>query len=115
MGVDFNQYLIVGIKLPNHNELSYEMVEEYLDNGYKKDVIHKNGLSCIYDGMNGKYTVIGRIVYKSDIDQPLEGAFCLGNVDKVQAELIASLISLSFPSIKVVPDDIKQWFVTHYH
>lgn len=114
MGVSTNQYLILGVKLPYDKAVPYETFEDYIDSGYKSDIIHKNGLACIFDGMNGKYVMLGRILEKSRLNEMLDGPYCWEPVDPERADLIAGLISLSFPHITVVPSDIKTWFVTHY-
>jgi hypothetical protein len=115
MSVVTNQYLILGVKLPYDKAVPYETFEDFIDNGYKPDIIHKNGLACIFDGMNGKYVMLGRIIEKSPLNHPLDGVFCLEPVDKERAEFITSLINLSFPHLTVDVSEIKQWFVTHYH
>lgn len=115
MSVGTNQYLIMGVKLPYDKDVPYEIFEDYIDNGYKPDIIHKNGLACIYDGMNGEYVMLGRIVAKSPLDEVLDGPYCCDPVGGEREELIAGLINLSFPHIDVVTSDIKTWFLTHYH
>ena len=115
MSVSFNQYLMLGIKRPIEKGTLYEVYEDYIDNGYKPDIIHKNGLSCIYDGMDGKYIILGRIIQKSRLNQPLDGVFTIDPVDVERAELIAGLINLSFPMVPVHFSEMKFWFVTHYH
>lgn len=115
MSVSTNQYLILGVKLPYERETSYEDFEPYIDNGYKPDIIHKNGLACIYDGMNGNYIMLGRIIEKSPRDEQIDGPYCMEAVDPERAEFISGLINLSFPKIVVSAQDIKLWIVTHYH
>ncbi len=114
MGVSVNQYLILGVKL-SFGVLTSEATEDYEDNGYKSDIIHKNGLAVISDGMDGKYQMVGRIIEKGKVNQHLEGQFCFEPVDQEKAEMLSGLINLSFPNLTVGPQDIKMWFVTHYH
>lgn len=114
MGVSVNQYLILGVKL-RYEELDSEATEDYEDDGYKPNIIHKNGLAVISDGMDGKYRMVGRILQKGRVNDTLQGQFCFEPVDVERTELIAGLINLSFPNFTVGPQDIKTWFVTHYH
>lgn len=114
MGVAVNQYLILGVKLA-YGTVSSEQAEDYEDNGYKPDVIHKNGLATVSDGMNGKYIFIGRILEKSPNYERIDGPYCFEPVDPERAELIAGLINLSFPNLTVDSDMVRTWFVTHYH
>jgi len=115
MSVATNQYLILGVKLPYKGESHYEDFEDYIDNGYKSEILHKNGLACVYDGMDGKYIMLGRIIEKSPVDERIDGPFCFYPVDPEKADLTAGLINLSFPKIVVSAQDIKLWFLTHYH
>jgi hypothetical protein len=115
MGVVTNQYIIVGVNLP-YEALDYEQLEGYHDNGYKEEVVHKNGLTAIQDGMSGKYLVIGRIIEKAPPDIMIgDGVTTLDPVAFDKAEMIASLINLSFPSLSVSVADIRSMLVTHYH
>lgn len=115
MSVAINQYLILGVKLPYDKSVPYETFEDYIDNGYKPDIIHKNGLACVYDGMDGKYIMLGRILEKSPVGYTIDGPYCWEPVKEERAEMIAGLINLSFPHLNVIPSDISTWFVTHYH
>lgn len=63
MGVSEIQYGIVGYKLPyqpydNDEDKSFEEIHEAF--------LNKHGLTCVSDGMDGKYTIVGRMIFKSD-------------------------------------------------
>lgn len=114
MSVSTNQYIFIGVKLPYKND-TYELYEDYQDNGYKAEIKHHNGLAVIYDGMNGKYILVGSILLKSELNRELDVVYQFKELDPVLKEMLAALINTHFPGHDVEPVDIGTWFVTHYH
>lgn len=109
MSVRTNQYVIYGVRLDydSVDKFWYDKYEDYIDSGYG-DLTEKNGLTVIFDGMNGHYIFIGKVIARSDIDEPLYGVTLL----EPPATPLGSLIYQYFG---VEDPDPKLWLVTHYH
>lgn len=69
MSVQQKQYLIIGVNLPfdyfnhlnNDDDFdTYSFLEDYMISNY--DQTYDKELSCLFDGMNGKYIIIGKII-----------------------------------------------------
>lgn len=112
MSTNYNQYIILGIKVP-FDSFTYEQLEDYGDNGYKEETGQNEGITAIFDGMNGKYIIIGKVLYKSEINEPLEGIIDLNVQDDFEEARIAVKLNLLF---KInYSNDVKLWLVTHWH
>lgn len=111
MSVNTNQYIILGVKIPypKESESLYENLTEYSDNGYKP-VKQKDSLTAIFDGMNGEYVFIGKVIVRSDANETLDGPVELSYSPEV-AVLLGQLIKEKFG----IEEEVKLWFVTHYH
>lgn len=112
MSTGFNQYLITGVRIP-YERGTYEEYEAYDDNGYKKEIGQKNGLTVLYDGMCGKYIVIGVVHQKSPYDQPFEEEVVQLN-SATDKTLIRNLIQAEF-TMEVLEEQIRTFVVTHWH
>ena len=124
MGTTANQYLMVGVKLPYRScKLGDEdKFEPFYDETYKEAINHHDGLCVISDGMDGKYTFIGRVLEKAINDYWINGPIdCerAGGIYNSPAgkEMLAALITKTFPELELLvePCDIGVWFFTHYH
>lgn len=118
MSVRTNQYLIQGVKLPyNSHQSRYDDYEPYFDDGRSLVIKPYKGLNVIFDGMNGKFIIIGRIIVKAVIDESIAGPIKIPEIDSNTADMIANLINVSFPDpdINFEAVDIGTWIVTHYH
>lgn len=117
MSTTFNQYLILGVKLPYQK---FELTEPFHDNGYSEEIKYHEGLTAVSDGMNGKYTFIGRIIKKARVGEVLDETFNLTDLVKAQMNpgvvgLLSALLHKTFPDLGIEPADIGLWFVTHWH
>ncbi len=76
MSVQINQYLIYGIKLPYkwHNEWEknnegkdfYDAFRDYMDDSaYDEKIAQRDGITMLFDGMDGNYIFIGYCSAKS--------------------------------------------------
>lgn len=116
MSVNFNQYIFFGVKLPyeNQDDDSYEKFEPYIDNCYKKEITGHNDISCIYDGMNGHYIMLGRIILKGEMDVPFcDEPFKIPELDYLTKIAVAGDIRKNFPDVNVTPFDVKAYVLTH--
>ena len=112
MSVNVNTYIILGFKFRTV-DLSIEEGGPYLDSAHE-GIRHKNGLCILYDGMNRKYSIIGRVLAKTEANTHFDDPFTV-EADSVQKELIAGYInSLLQPSEEINPDQIKLWVVSHH-
>lgn len=112
MSVNTNQYIILGVKIPyliDREGSLYDKVREYDDNGYKP-VHRKDGLTAILDGMNGNYIFIGKVIVRSDVNESIDGPIELSYNQEI-ADLLSQLIKEKFG----IKEEVKLWFVTHYH
>lgn len=116
MSAAVNRYIMLGAKFQfKPSPYNFEDFEDYLDNHNAGKVTEKNGLTCIYDGMNGKYIMLGKVLHKS------------GNYEEFDHDVIElprgtdfnlfvnirESIMTAFP---LLPNaNIKLYFVTHYH
>lgn len=123
MSTQINQYLIWGIRLPYkwHEEWErvnekpdgfYEHFEEFMDDSaFDSKIVHKDGIFMIFDGCNGKFIFIGRVIAKSRDgymigDPPID----MGPLTEIEQELIRNSVQRNFN----VTGDFKQWLVVQY-
>lgn len=103
------QYVLLGVCLPYDNN-SYEAYEAFAESMYDKTP--RPGMVTIYDGRDGRYIFIGKILYRSDMDSVLDGPIDLSNAaDPTTVELLSQLITITF---EIEEPDIRVWFFTHY-
>jgi hypothetical protein len=108
---------MLGVKLPFPKESDglHARFEAYDDNGYQP-VKEYQGLTACFDGMNGRYIFVGKVLARSEINENLDGPLDLeeytGPSTKWFRESIAALISLQFG---IQNPEVKLWFFTHYH
>lgn len=117
MSIQRNRYIIIGCKY-NYKEFNekyndYEKyVSPYLDSSFDEKIIEHNGLSMIYDGMNGQYVYIGKIIEKTKDYEVIE-RFCFDDyADEEEKDLINAIIKTEFPKLPDKP--INVYLVTHY-
>lgn len=113
MSVNTNQYIMLGVNLPFITETEKgEKIEPYHDNDYKKTVHEKDGLTVVSDGVNGDFTMVGKVLERSNLNETLDGPIKLLTVSPALKRQVAKKISSLF-SIK--NPDVQLWFFTHYH
>ncbi len=124
MSVQTNQYLMYGISLPfefskeweskNEGKDFYETFEGFMnDSSFNKKINHKDGIFCLFDGMNGKFLIIGRVIEKGSDDEPFiaDGKpICFTEPTPIEKEFIANSIERNFG----VTGELKHWLVTKY-
>ena len=123
MSVQVNQYLIIGVKKDFNwskeweketGKDFYDTFEGFMDDSaFKKEINHKDGIFCLYDGMNGKYIIIGRVLAKGCDDYPFiaDGEpMCFTQLSVLETELIENSIQRNFG----IKEDLRHWLITHY-
>jgi hypothetical protein len=83
MSTSANQYFMYGILVPFmwHKEWEaktgkefYVTFEKYIeDKAYEELTRHKDGIFCLFDGRDGKFIIIGRVLKKSSANDPFLG------------------------------------------
>lgn len=84
MSVQANTYVMWGhhIQTADVRELrsAQDRLEPYMDHASAR-IEHLNGLCCLWDGMCGKYVMLGRVFAKSKVDQGLDEPFSMPPAD----------------------------------
>jgi hypothetical protein len=120
MSVQQKQYLIIGIILPysyfdNMTEDVYEFLEEYMISNYDKTINHKNGLACLFDGMSGKYIILGRIIQSG---KNCLSEYCINysNLTEIQSnnQIIFQEVEHSLLDVFNISVKPELLLVTHY-
>ena len=111
MSINYNQYIIAGVKLPYTDDEFYEKYESFQDNGYDNKI--KNGLTMLHDGLSGEYIVIGEILAKAPIGEPFEDSvmeiYPLTEVHKIYIQgQLKKCFNIEGHAIKIL-------IVTHWH
>lgn len=128
MGVCATHYVVAGVKLhykeafPNSDSDSdSERFDEYFDNAYSDEIINKNDISIIADGMNGDYVVVGKIIAKAVAEHgdglPMT---CCDMSDDEKNKIISLIIVLfrdKFPHLQLLLPYLvcRVYAFTHYH
>lgn len=110
MSVQVNTYVIYGTLLPySACEDHYDALEPYMDDG------GKDGVSVLYDGMNGQYVAVGHVLAKSEDDQGFEEPIHTFEAEKKVGDYRKAAMKL-LDEIGVVPSlSGFQWLViSHY-
>jgi len=124
MSVQTNQYLIYGVSLPytfskewekQTGKDFYETFEDFMDDSaFSRQVNHKDGIFCLFDGMSGRYIVIGRVIEKGDDDDPFIAvgeplsfdSMCNGDQQAVKESIERNF--------GIQEAELKYWLITHY-
>ena len=97
MGVDVTYYTVVGIKVDETNEELMEKIYDefwkYRDDNDDEDTFE--GITVVYDGMCGKYAVVGKVLMEMD---EYEGGFLNINLDDLP------------DTISKTKESIRKWF-----
>ena len=117
MGVELNTYVILGALIDyEEHEDRYDDFEPYIDSAFK-GIEHKDGLCVIFDGMNGDYIFIGKVIAKTGLhvgfDEPIEVPNMLAEEVIHEAMTIADNIRNTF-GIPVAHCEVKPWVVSHH-
>jgi len=88
----------------------YVKYEAYCDSPFK-GIQMRNGLGVLYDGMNGKYIMIGMVLQKSEEGVPIDGPLEIPAYEDGLRLIIAENITKQF---EIKSPQVKTWLVTHY-
>ena len=123
MSVQINQYLIFGVNKPysfkaewekENGKDFYDTFESFMsDNAFDKKIHHKDGIFCLFDGMNGEYIIIGRVLEKGSDEEPFVAdgePISFTEPTELEKELISNSIERNFG----IKEELKHWLITHY-
>jgi hypothetical protein len=115
MSTTWNQFVIYGVKIPYKNNLPgyvYKSWEPYMRAAEKrKGFRHHKGLAVLYDGRDGRFTIIGRILARSNDSEQIDGPIGLKIPDAKVADLVKGAIEHQF---NIKDPEPKLWLVTMY-
>ncbi len=124
MSTQINQYLMYGILLPysfhkewekENNDDFYEKFEEFIeDSSYDSKVNHVEGIHCLFDGRDGRFIIIGRVIAKSKDGELLGCETAITIMDDKFTELEKELLSTSIKRNFGITGVLKYHFVTVY-
>lgn len=124
MSTQLNQYIIWGKNLPYrwHKEWEaangkdfYNHFESYMsDSAFDSKIVHKEGIFCLFDGRDGGYIIIGRVMAKCGDHQwlgekPMDLPVFPTDTEK---EFIQSAVERVF-GLECCASDFQLWLVTH--
>jgi hypothetical protein len=119
MSVQINQYLMYAVSIPpkafeERGEDWYDQMSEKFqdDSAYKKEVKHVDGIFWLYDGMSGKYSLIGRVMDKSSDGDFIasNGPMTMPELSGLEKEFIHNSVKRNFE----IEGEFKMYLVTHY-
>lgn len=90
MSTQVNHYVVVGVMLPyEKGGEQYEKYEQFMDSAYGPK---RDGVTCIFDGMCGKYVILGHVLAKSKSDEMgFEDMLVVDDLDKKIAAVAKDL------------------------
>ena len=123
MSTQINQYFMYGIAVPYkwHKEWEketgknfHDTFEEFMyDSAFSAEIKHKDGIFCLFDGRDGKYIIIGNVLYKTDNDNPFLGDSEPLKVPEI-GEYERAMIEINVERYFGLKGDFHYYFVTHY-
>lgn len=109
MSTQINTYAMVGAILPYDGEL-YDKLEPYMDDAFE-GVQHHDGLCVLYDGMNGEYIAVGKVVAKSANHEGFVAPVRLPAPTPDEIWLLRIEIGKLFPGVSFC---VEPLVITHY-
>lgn len=124
MSIQTNQYFMYGITVPYewHKQWEektgkdfHETFEEFMDdNSFTTQVNHKEGIFCLFDGRDGRYIIIGRVLEKTSDHDPFLASgkpLQVPELDELERMMIETNVERYFD----LTGDFHYYFVTHYN
>lgn len=123
MSTQINQYVMYGISVPfewhyeweaENGKDFYDTFEKFMqDSAFNLDVTHSDGIFCLFDGRDGRFIIIGKVLKKSDDDEPFIGSEEPIKIDEISntEKLIIQSKVLEYFGLK---GEFNYYFVTKY-
>ena len=119
MSTQVNTYVMYGCLLDyaetkaRHEGGVWDKIEPYTDNAFKPEVNPKDGLTVLYDGMDGRYIAIGHVIAKTDNHQSLKKPVEIPTEDTMHPVRVALFALMK--ELKVADKYAPRWLVvSHY-
>lgn len=111
MSTQVNTYAIIGCFVP-YDDVStrYDELEPYMDSAYE-GIQHHDDLCILFDGMSGKYAIVGRVLAKTENHQGLEAPVTFPILDNEERSRLLVKIKDLFPD---KPAELRHIVVSHY-
>lgn len=124
MSTQTNQYLMWGILLPYkwHEQWEkenkkpdgfYDTFEDFMDDSaFEIKVKHKDGIFCLFDGRDGRFIIIGRVLAKAKDGDMIGDSrpFAIPDIGPDREAIVQSVIRNFGP----VKGEFQYYFVTVY-
>jgi hypothetical protein len=110
MSVQANTYVMRGALVP-YSEMKgrYDDLEPYMDSAFK-GIHHKDGVCVLYDGRNGKYVAVGRVLAKTENHQGLDEPVFVSDTGVDDEDELHDAVS----AIVGTPKTLRTFVLTHY-
>jgi hypothetical protein len=112
MSVQVNTYVMEGVLFEYAAlEDRYEDFEPYMDSAFE-GIKHKDGICVLFDGMNGDYVAIGRVIAKTENGQHFE----TGPITITPSTSFESQVELSLAISRLVGHGVtlRYMVISHY-
>jgi hypothetical protein len=114
MSTNQNTYVVLGTKLPyDLFKDKFDQLEPYMDDAFE-GIHHHDRLCVLYDGMNGGYVIIGKILAKTKNHQGFEQPIILNDTSTMRL-IQGDITYLLFNKLKLdTTFEVNLIVVTHY-
>lgn len=126
MSTQINQFLVWGLKMPYQWHKDWERENQKInpedfytrfqsfmdDSAFTETVNHKDGIFCLFDGRDGRFIIIGRVIQKSKDGEFLADHEPLSPPEftELEKELLRNSVHRNFG----IAGEFKFWFVTQF-
>lgn len=120
MSVQANTYVIIGAQFSYEAfKDSYDDIEDLEDSPFKPDFNPKHGITCLFDGMNGKYVILGKVIAKTRDHEGFDDIIDLSQVvlGMKQAdmdEIAAAILAVAPEGAVTEETPVRLMVLTHY-
>jgi len=104
MSVQANTYVMRGALVP-YSEMKgrYDELAPYMDSAFK-GIHHKDGVCVLYDGMNGKYVAVGRVLAKTKNHQGLDEPVFVSDAGVDDEDELQNAVSAMWSTPTTLPE-----------
>jgi len=125
MSTSVCQYLMYAVKLEKEKfeeDNFSDKYDGYMDtSSYAKEVKHLNGIFCLFDGMNGDYAFVGKVLAKSREDYNdgysnylgYDNGLIIPELSEDEKDLVVETVNKDF-ELKYDKKDFKHYIITHF-
>jgi len=102
-----NTYAMIGVVLPGDTfgDDAYDHLEPYRDSAFD-GIKHHDGLCVLYDGMNGSYVAIGKVIAKTEDGQGFEEPITFPALPVETIEDAHEIVDLRLKIARLMPSGV---------